>query len=67
MDYSTGIDYLKSKFADERNTIKEHLARGAVSDIGEYKKLCGIIRGLDVAEQIVDDLAKTVTEGDVDG
>jgi len=65
MDYSTGIDYLKSKFAEERNNLKEHIAKGTLTP-EKYQNLCGVIRGLDVAEQIVDVLAQHVLEEDAD-
>jgi hypothetical protein len=63
--YSDGIDYLHSKIAEQRITVLDHMARGTLEDFGEYKRLCGVIQGLDYANQIVSDLAKNL-EADLD-
>jgi|LauGreDrversion4_2_1035121.scaffolds.fasta_scaffold157601_2 hypothetical protein len=66
MAYSNALEYLVSKFKEERDTITEHLARGnAVKDFADYQRLCGIVQGLDFASLTINDLAKRL-ENDAD-
>jgi hypothetical protein len=66
MAYSNALEYLVSKFKEERDTITEHLARGnTVKDFADYQRLCGIVQGLDFASLTINDLAKRL-ENDAD-
>lgn len=53
----TAFDYLLKKLEERRKTLVDHMAQGTLADHGEYKKLCGIIQGLDHAVVDVRDLA----------
>lgn len=49
------LDYLAQQIDDKINQIKEHICIGK-SDVDEYKKLCGEIRGLLIAREYITDL-----------
>ena len=40
------------------------LSTGRVADYAEYRHVCGIIRGLNSAEQIINDLVQRLEESD---
>jgi hypothetical protein len=42
------------------NEYCDQLASGICQDFGQYQKLCGVIRGLALAEEYINDLAKKV-------
>ena len=64
MGYTTPLDYVESKLNERREQLKETLASGVVSDYPEYQRLCGVISGLDYANQIIIDLAKRLERED---
>ena len=43
--------FLKKKLRDVMNEHADHLATGSVQDFAEYKRMCGIIEGLALAER----------------
>jgi len=55
---SSDVEYVKRKFAEERQSCADALTSGRINDIAEYKRLCGVIQGLNRAEEIITDLAK---------
>ncbi len=61
MSYSNALEYLESKFKEERTLIVENLIQGKL-DEGEYKRLCGALQGLDLAIGYIKDLAKRMDE-----
>ena len=56
------LDYLSIKIDEERKLIEQHLAKGAASSYEEYRKLCGVIQGLDSVKQIITDLAQQMEQ-----
>jgi hypothetical protein len=64
MSYTTSLEYLKSKLEDERSNIVSFLSQGTLKDIEEYRRLCGIIQGLDAAKVLINDLEKRMETGD---
>jgi hypothetical protein len=64
MSYTTPLDYLKSKIEDERSNIVSFLSQGTLKDIEEYRRLCGIIQGLDAAKVHIVDLEKRMETDD---
>ena len=40
------------------------LAASRADSFDEYKKVCGVIRGLDYAENVIDDLVRKANEDD---
>lgn len=61
MSYTNALEYLETKFKEERNLIVENLIQGKL-DEGEYKRLCGALQGLDLAVSYIKDLAKRMEE-----
>ena len=49
------------KLAQEHN---EFLASGRADSFDEYKKICGVIRGLSLADQVVNDLVHKLEHSD---
>jgi hypothetical protein len=54
--------------AKEIDKLKEeqafHLANGRAADIEEYRSICGVIRGLNLAENILNDLVQKMEKSD---
>ena len=63
MSYSNALNYLETRFQEERATIVETLIQGKL-DEGEYKRLCGAIQGLELASNYLKDLAKRMERDD---
>ena len=63
MAYNNALEYLESKFKEERNLIVENLIQGKL-DESEYKRLCGALQGLDLASSYIKDLAKRLEAAD---
>ena len=61
MSYSNALEYLDSKLQEERKLIIDNLIQGKL-DEGEYKRLCGVLQGLDLAKNQIQDLAKRIEE-----
>ena len=61
MSYSNALEYLDSKLQEERKLIIDNLIQGKL-DEGEYKRLCGVLQGLDLARNQIQDLAKRIEE-----
>lgn len=57
MSYSNALEHLNSKLQEERMLIVDTLVQGKL-DEGEYKRLCGVLQGLDLAKNHIKDLAK---------
>ena len=41
-----------------------HLANGRAADIEEYRSICGVIRGLSLAENVINDLVQKMEKSD---
>jgi hypothetical protein len=63
MSYSNALEYLISKYEEERTLIIEALVQGKL-DEAEYKRLCGALQGLELAKNHVKDLAKRLERED---
>ena len=63
MQHNSAIDYLNSKLVEQRNLIVETLIQGKLEE-GEYKRLCGVLQGLDFAVNLNNDLAKRMERDD---
>ena len=49
---------------DTRVDQEAFLAAGRAADYAEYRHVCGIIRGLNTAEQIIKDLVQRIEKND---
>lgn len=63
MSYNTPLSYLDSKLDDERRLIVETLIQGKL-DEPEYKRLCGVLQGLELAKNHIKDLVKRMEQDD---
>lgn len=63
MAYNTPLEYLDAKFEDERRLIIETLIQGKL-DEPEYKRLCGVLQGLELAKNHIKDLSKRMEQDD---
>lgn len=61
MDYLTA---LKKKFREDMNSYTDDIATGQCADFATYKELCGVIRGLAIAERSLLDLAQNIEDED---
>lgn len=62
----TVFDVLNDKIVSHRRDISEALCSGVAKDYSEYRDLCGLIRGLEIAQREVNDLAQNFMEEDND-
>jgi len=60
------IELLLSKNAEDRAAQIEFLAAGNAKDYAEYKHICGVIRGLNLADEHLTDLAERMRKQDDD-
>jgi hypothetical protein len=58
------IKFLANKIAEEREVFVEDLAMGRAEEHAQYMHACGIIRGFDIIQGLLADLAKNVERGD---
>lgn len=58
------LKYLSDKLNDEVTRLSDDLARGGAKDHGEYKWVCGIIRGLTMANTIIAETAQRMENDD---
>lgn len=56
--YANAYEYLNGKLTEKINDIQDHLGRGQIAGIEEYRRLVGVIQGLSAAISIVEDLQK---------
>ena len=58
------IKIIANKIAEEREVFVEDLAMGRAEEHAQYMHACGIIRGFDIVQGLLADLAKNVERGD---
>jgi hypothetical protein len=58
------LKYLSAKVQTEIDILSGDLSRGTAKDHGEYKYVCGIIRGLMMANSIFADTAQNMEDDD---
>jgi hypothetical protein len=64
MNDQTVLSYLKDKFKDEQKHRAESLANGSAGSMEEYKYVAGVIRGLALATETIDDLVQRLEKSD---
>jgi hypothetical protein len=62
----TVFGVLQGNLKDEIERVCSHLAEGKAGDYATYKELCGVIRGLTYAAQVISDLEQTYMGQDND-
>jgi hypothetical protein len=63
---TTALKVIVAKLRERRSEIIEALASGACKDFGEYRNLCGVIHGLELAERDLLDLQSAMEHDDDD-
>ena len=58
MRYSPEFQFLKDRFKEKQALLEESLSLGGCTSYEEYRYVVGQIRGLKVADAILDDLAQ---------
>jgi len=58
------IRVITNKIAEEREVFVEDLAMGRAEEHAQYMHACGIIRGFDIVQGLLADLAKNVERED---
>jgi hypothetical protein len=58
------IELLLSKNAQEREDLTQFLVTGNAKDFAHYQNICGIIRGLNLADVHLKDLADRMEKSD---
>jgi hypothetical protein len=53
---------LRNKIREDMNNYADDVATGQCTDLSQYKELCGVIRGLALAERHLMDLAEKLKE-----
>jgi hypothetical protein len=61
-----GLTLLQAKNNEDRNAQIEYLLAGNAKDYAEYRHICGVIRGLNLADEHIQDLAERMREHDDD-
>ena len=56
--YANMYEYLIGKLTEQVDDIESHLGRGQVANIEEYRRLVGVIQGLNAAISLIEDLQK---------
>ena len=60
-----GLDRLRRRLRDLMNDYADTVAGGSAQDFSEYKKLCGVIEGLALAErELLDIRDRSVNDED---
>ena len=62
----TVFDVLLQSIADEYSSVADSIISGAVKDHSEYRELCGLIRGLEIARREIQDLARNYLDDNDD-
>lgn len=57
-DTIRALAHVQEKVQELRNTNVEFLSASRAETYDEYTKICGVLRGLDLADQIINDLVK---------
>ena len=58
------FDVASSKIEEDVTTLTAALTKGQATDHGEYRYMCGQIRGLKVAQTTINDLLRQQEEDD---
>jgi|TARA_R110000744_G_scaffold68454_2_gene139203 hypothetical protein len=63
---NTVFGVLIERIEEQKSSAIEFLTRGGPKDFAEYKDVCGLVRGLQTARSLVEDLSRNYMEDDDD-
>ena len=58
------VSVIRDKLREDMNNYADDVATGQCADFSAYKELCGVIRGLAMAERYILDLAEKLEKDD---
>lgn len=58
------LEYLLEKFKEEQEVLRNELGSGTAKDFNDYRYKCGVIHGLVVAENFINELVKRMENAD---
>ena len=58
------LAYIAKEIEKLREDQAFHVASGRAADIEEYRSICGVIRGLSLAENVINDLVQKLEKSD---
>ena len=58
------LAYIAKEIEKLREDQAFHVASGRAADIEEYRSICGVIRGLSLAENVINDLVQKMEKSD---
>ena len=58
------LAYIAKEIEKLREDQAFHVASGRAADIEEYRSICGVIRGLSLAENVINDLVQKMEKFD---
>lgn len=64
MSSTTGIELMLKKIEEMKNNITESLANGNVGSFEEYRRVTGIIQGLDYSSSVIRDVEQRLIGDD---
>jgi hypothetical protein len=67
MNEVTGVGLMLRDIDDMRNMTMASLAEGRASSFDEYRRLVGVIQGLNFATSVIRDVEDRLTRGEDDG
>ena len=62
----TVVDVLTQQIEEQKLSSTQFLISGGPKDFAQYKEVTGLIRGLEVSRQLIEDLARNQMEEDND-
>lgn len=58
------LSLLVKQMDDEKLSVAESLVNGSATDFPEYRRMCGVIRGLELAQRIVGEMRERMQKQD---
>ena len=58
------LSLLVKQMDDEKLSVAESLVNGSALDFAEYRRMCGVIRGLELAQRIVGEMRERLQKQD---
>ena len=56
--------YLSNKVQEEITRLSDDMSRGTAKDFGEYKYVCGIVRGLMMTNSVLEETSQRMEKDD---
>ena len=63
-DLIRALSYLQKEIARLRDEQAAFISLGRAADYAEYRNVCGVIRGLNLADQSINDLVERMEKSD---